>query len=78
MAGGLSAPGVQVDAAMLETRDGHGRHELVKSQAPTGQGTVVAGLRAHGAELVGEVGRYEDTHRLCTVRDPDRSLAASS
>jgi len=69
VAGGLSAPGVQVDAAMMETRDGHGRLELVKFQAPTGPGTVVAGLRAHGAELVGEVGRYEDTYRLCTVRD---------
>src|ERR671932_39923 len=29
---------------------------------------VVARLRAHGAELVGEVVQYEDTHRLCYVR----------
>jgi catechol 2,3-dioxygenase-like lactoylglutathione lyase family enzyme len=32
---------------------------------------VVAGLRARGAELVGEVERYEDSHRLCYVRGPE-------
>jgi catechol 2,3-dioxygenase-like lactoylglutathione lyase family enzyme len=32
---------------------------------------VVAGLRAHGAELVGEVERYEDSYRLCYVRGPE-------
>ena len=32
---------------------------------------VVARLRAHGAELVGEVVQYEDTNRLCYVRGPD-------
>src|SRR5690242_14717134 len=30
----------------------------------------VARLRAHGAELVGEVVQYEDTYRLCYVRGP--------
>ena len=29
---------------------------------------VVAGLRARGAELVGELERYEDVFRLCYVR----------
>jgi len=33
--------------------------------------TVVAGLRARGAELVGEVENYEDIYRLCYVRGPD-------
>jgi catechol 2,3-dioxygenase-like lactoylglutathione lyase family enzyme len=33
---------------------------------------VVAGLRAPGAELVGELERYEDSYRLCYVRGPDR------
>jgi hypothetical protein len=28
-------------------------------------------LRAHGAELVGEVERYEDSYRLCYVRGPE-------
>jgi len=32
---------------------------------------VIAGLRAHGAELVGEVERYEDRYRLCYVRGPE-------
>jgi catechol 2,3-dioxygenase-like lactoylglutathione lyase family enzyme len=32
---------------------------------------VVARLRAHGAELVGEVERHEDSHRLCYVRGPE-------
>jgi catechol 2,3-dioxygenase-like lactoylglutathione lyase family enzyme len=32
---------------------------------------VLARLRAHGAELVGEVERYEDIYRLCYVRGPE-------
>lgn len=32
--------------------------------------TTVAGLRVHGAELVGEVERYEDIYRLCYIRGP--------
>jgi catechol 2,3-dioxygenase-like lactoylglutathione lyase family enzyme len=32
---------------------------------------VVARLRAHGAELVGEVVQYEDTYRLCYIRGPE-------
>ena len=32
---------------------------------------VLARLRAHGAELVGEVERYEDRYRLCYVRGPE-------
>ncbi|MFI6510943.1 VOC family protein [Streptosporangium sp. NPDC050855] len=32
---------------------------------------VVARLRAHGAELVGELARYEDSYRLCYVRGPE-------
>ncbi len=31
---------------------------------------VVAGLRAHGAELVGELENYRDIYRLCYVRGP--------
>ena len=31
---------------------------------------TVADLRAHGAELVGEVEQYEDSYRLCYVRGP--------
>ncbi|KFU77296.1 Catechol 2,3-dioxygenase [Amycolatopsis lurida] len=32
---------------------------------------VVDRLRAHGAELVGELARYEDIYRLCYVRGPE-------
>jgi catechol 2,3-dioxygenase-like lactoylglutathione lyase family enzyme len=32
---------------------------------------TVARLRAHGAELVGEVAQYEDSYRLCYVRGPE-------
>jgi catechol 2,3-dioxygenase-like lactoylglutathione lyase family enzyme len=32
---------------------------------------VVARLQARGAELVGEVERYEDIYRLCYVRGPE-------
>jgi catechol 2,3-dioxygenase-like lactoylglutathione lyase family enzyme len=32
---------------------------------------VVARLQARGAELVGEVERYEDSYRLCYVRGPE-------
>ena len=32
---------------------------------------VVARLRAHGAELVGEVAQYGDMYRLCYIRGPE-------
>lgn len=32
---------------------------------------AITGLRAHGAELVGEVERYRDSYRLCYVRGPE-------
>ncbi len=32
---------------------------------------VVARLRTHGAELVGEIAQYEDSYRLCFVRSPE-------
>jgi catechol 2,3-dioxygenase-like lactoylglutathione lyase family enzyme len=32
---------------------------------------VVARLRTRGAELVGELERYEDSYRLCYVRGPE-------
>ena len=32
---------------------------------------AIGGLRVHGAELVGEVERYEDIYRLCYVRGPE-------
>jgi catechol 2,3-dioxygenase-like lactoylglutathione lyase family enzyme len=37
---------------------------------------TVAGLRAHGAELVGEVVQYQDSYRLCYVRGPAGIIVA--
>src|SRR4051812_19814582 len=35
---------------------------------------TLARLRAHGAELVGELAQYEDEYRLCYVRGPEGIL----
>jgi len=37
---------------------------------------VLARLRAHGTELLGEVEQYEDRYRLCYVRGPEGILIA--
>ena len=37
---------------------------------------VLARLQAHGAELVGEVVRYEDVYLLCYVRGPEGIIVA--
>jgi catechol 2,3-dioxygenase-like lactoylglutathione lyase family enzyme len=40
--------------------------------------TAVAGLRARGVELVGDVERYEDSYRLCYIRGPEGILVMLS
>jgi catechol 2,3-dioxygenase-like lactoylglutathione lyase family enzyme len=37
---------------------------------------VLARLRTHGAELVGEVTQYDDSYRLCYVRGPEGIMIA--
>jgi catechol 2,3-dioxygenase-like lactoylglutathione lyase family enzyme len=37
---------------------------------------VLARLRAHGAELLGEVMQYQDSYRLCYVRGPEGVMVA--
>ena len=37
---------------------------------------TVAGLRAHGAELVGQMAQYQDSYRLCYVRGPAGIIVA--
>ena len=37
---------------------------------------VVARLRTHGAELIGEVTQYEDKYRLCYIRGPEGIIVA--
>ena len=38
--------------------------------------SALAGLRTHGAELIGEVVQYEDSYRLCYVRGPAGIIVA--
>jgi len=35
---------------------------------------LLARLRKHGAQLVGEVVQYEDSYRLCYIRGPEGLL----
>ena len=37
---------------------------------------VLERLRAHGAELLGEVAQYEDMYRLCFIRGPEGIIVA--
>jgi catechol 2,3-dioxygenase-like lactoylglutathione lyase family enzyme len=37
---------------------------------------IVTRLRAHGAELVGELAQYEDSYRLCYIRGPAGIIVA--
>ncbi len=37
---------------------------------------VLARLQAHGAELVGDLGQYEDIYRLCYIRGPEGIIVA--
>jgi catechol 2,3-dioxygenase-like lactoylglutathione lyase family enzyme len=37
---------------------------------------VIARLRTHGAELVGEVVQYQDSYRLCYLRGPEGIVVA--
>lgn len=37
---------------------------------------VVAHMRAHGGELIGEVAQYEDVYRLCYMRGPGNIIVS--
>jgi catechol 2,3-dioxygenase-like lactoylglutathione lyase family enzyme len=37
---------------------------------------VLARLRAHGAELIGEITQYENMYRLCYIRGPEGIIVA--
>jgi len=37
---------------------------------------VIARLRKHGAELIGEVAQYEQMYRLCYLRGPEGIIVA--
>src|SRR5215207_4002111 len=82
--------GVRSDIAMMRTPDGHSKLELTKYHTPRPNTLglhrvmfavddiedVVARLRTHGAELVGELAQYEDSYRLCYVRGPEGIIVA--
>ena len=59
-----SPPGPEADPQAPANTPGI-RHILFAVEDIDG---VLAGLRAHGAELVGELENYEDIYRLCYVR----------
>jgi catechol 2,3-dioxygenase-like lactoylglutathione lyase family enzyme len=73
----LALDGVQADIAMLRTPDGHSRIESVNTPGIPRIAFVVGDvnetfdrLRAHGAELVGEIAQYEDIYLYGYVRGP--------
>ena len=37
---------------------------------------ILARLRAHGVELIGEITQYEDMYRLCYIRGPEGIIVA--
>ncbi len=72
--------GVRAEIAMVDTPSGRGGDRHAPANTPGIRhvafavddiDAVVASLRARGAELVGEVERYEDSYRLCYVRGPE-------
>jgi catechol 2,3-dioxygenase-like lactoylglutathione lyase family enzyme len=69
-----------VELSKFHTPSGRGGDPRAPSNAPgirhvtfavEGIDDVLDRLRAHGAELVGELERYEDSYRLCYVRGPE-------
>jgi catechol 2,3-dioxygenase-like lactoylglutathione lyase family enzyme len=69
----------RVELAKFHTPASDGGHERAPANAPGIRhvtfavediDAVLARLRAHGAELVGELERYQDRYRLCYVRGP--------
>ena len=48
----------------------------VAKNLETGLQDVIARLRAHGAEPIGEITQYEDKYRLCYIRGPEGIIVA--
>ena len=91
--------GVQCDLAVVRTRDGNGRLELMKFHAPVpppaggnepvnavgirrvlfevdGIEDRIARLRARGAQLLGELVKFEDSYWFCYLRGPGGVIIA--
>ena len=54
------------------SRNGRGKFRTFEESAAGD----AARLRAHGAELLGELVQYENSYRLCYVRGPEGILVA--
>jgi len=54
--------GVRADVVILRTPGGNGKVDDIQAS--------LAAVRAHGAELVGELENYADSYWLCYVRGP--------
>lgn len=70
----------RVELTKFLTPAHHGESRLAPANAPGIRhisflvediDAMLAGLRARGSELVGELERYEDSYRLCYVRGPE-------
>jgi catechol 2,3-dioxygenase-like lactoylglutathione lyase family enzyme len=66
--------GVRSEIAMMRTPDGLGLHRVMFAVDDIHH--TVARLRAHGAELLGEVARYENIFLLCYLRGPAGIIVA--
>jgi catechol 2,3-dioxygenase-like lactoylglutathione lyase family enzyme len=69
----------RIELTKFDTPLSQGGYEQLPANAPgirhltfavTDLDATLAGIGAHGGELVGEVVRYEDRYRLCYVRGP--------
>ena len=70
----------RVELAKFHSPSNQGEHGYAPANAPGIRhitfsvddiDALVAGLRARGVELVGELERYKDIYRLCYVRGPE-------
>lgn len=68
----LTPPAVKTEPKAPVNRQGMGRIMFAVDDIEE----VLARLQAHGAELVGELVRYEDEYLLCYVRGPEGIVVA--
>ena len=55
---------------------GHAHHRDLAPDAVEDIDDTLGRMRAHGAELVGELVQYEDQYKLCYVRGPAGIIVA--
>ena len=75
----MHRPGADVTRSMTRKRGRLQRLQQPPDRRDVAQVPLEGGrspLRAHGAELVGELEQYEDSYRLCYVRGPEGIIVA--